>query len=127
MGYASSMGFSTDELDLLDRTEEVEIETTADDGAVHRTIIWAVVADGEVFIRSYRGPQARWYREALAHPAVAIGVDGRRLPARAVHATDAPSIERTSAAISSKYANDPAAQAMVAPELLDLTLRLDPA
>lgn len=121
------MGFSTDELDLLDRTEEVEIETTSEDGAVHRTIIWAVVDDGEVFIRSYRGPQARWYREALAHPAVAIVVDGRRLPAQAVHVPDAPSIERTSAALLRKYANDPAAQAMVAPQLLDLTLRLDPA
>jgi len=125
MGYASSMGFSTDELDLLDRTEEIEIETTADDGVVHRTIVWAVVADGEVFVRSYRGPKARWYREALEHPVVAIGVDGRRLPAQATHATDAPSIERTSAALLRKYANDPAAKAMVRPDILDLTIRLE--
>lgn len=126
MGYASTMGFSADELDLLDRTDEVEIETTAGDGDVHRTIIWAVVDDGEVFIRSYRGPRARWYREALEHPAVAIGIADRRLPAQAIPATDASSIERTSTALLRKYANDPAAKAMVRPEVLDLTLRLDP-
>jgi hypothetical protein len=119
------MGFSQDELDLIDRTEEVEIETNGADGAVHRTIIWAVVDDGDVFIRSYRGPNARWYREALANPSVALGVDGRRLPADAIPAADPTSIERTSAGLTRKYANDPATPRMNRPEVLDLTLRLE--
>jgi hypothetical protein len=125
MVYPSGMAYSAAELDLIDRTEEVEIETNGTDGAVHRTIIWAVVDDGDVFVRSYRGPDARWYREALADPSVALHVDGRRLPVRAVLAPDASSIERTSAGILRKYAGDPAAKAMVVPELLDLTLRLE--
>jgi hypothetical protein len=125
MGYAWTMGFSADELELLDRTEEVAIETTAPDGVAHRTIIWAVVVDGDVFVRSYRGPKARWYREALERPDVAVVVDERRLPAQAVRATDARSIERTSTAILAKYAGDPAAERMVRPEILDLTLRLE--
>ena len=119
------MGYSEAELDLIDRTEEVEIETNGAEGAVHRTIIWAVVDDGAVFVRSYRGPHARWYREALADPSVALHVDDRRLPASAVSASDPSSIERTSAGILRKYAGDPAAKAMVAPDLLDLTIRLD--
>ncbi len=125
MGYASSMGFSQDELDLIDRTEEVEIETSGADGATHRTIIWAVVDDGDVFIRSHRGPNARWYREALARPSVALIVDDRRLAAEAIPVSDAASIERCSAAILQKYANDPAATSMVRTEVLDLTLRLE--
>ena len=125
MVYPSAMAYSEAELDLIDRTEEVEIETNGADGAVHRTIIWAVVDDGDVFVRSYRGPNARWYREALAHESVALHVDGVRLPMTAVLASDANSIERTSAGILRKYAGDPAAKAMVAPELLDLTLRLE--
>ena len=125
MGYPSGMGYSEAELDLIDRSEEVEIETNAAEGAVHRAIIWAVVDDGAVFVRSYRGPDARWYREALADPSVALHVDGRRLPASAVSAADPDSIERTSAGILRKYAGDPAAKAMVRPELLDLTLRLE--
>ena len=119
------MGFSQDELDLMDRTQEVEIETSAPDGATHRTIIWVVVAGDSVLIRSYRGANARWYREALANPSVALHVDGQRLPATAVLAADPDSIEATSAGILRKYAGDPAAAAMVRPELLDLTLRLE--
>ena len=125
MGYPSGMGFSKDELDLIDRTEEVEIETSGASGDVHRTIIWAVVDDGAVFVRSYRGPNARWYREALSNPAVALHVDGRRLHARAVPALDPASIERTSAGLLRKYPADPATTRMVRPEVLDLTFRLE--
>ena len=120
------MSFATDDLQRLAAAEEIEIETQAPDGPVHRTTIW-VVADGEdAFIRSYRGPGARWYREALANPAVALHVDGRRLSATAIPATDPDSIERVSAGFWAKYPKDPATKAMVAPEVLDTTLRLEP-
>jgi hypothetical protein len=125
MGYPFGMGYSQDELDLIDRTEEVEIETAGGAGPSHRTIIWAVVDGDSVFVRSYRGPDARWYREALANPSVALHVDGRRLPATAVPAKDHESIERTSAGLVRKYSNDPATPRMVRPEVLDLTFRLD--
>lgn len=120
------MAFTADELRLLDRTQEVEIETSTGDGPAHRTIIWTVVDGDAVFIRSYRGPNARWYREALANPSVALHVDGRRLAATAVPALDADAIERTSQGFLRKYRGDPAAPKMVRPELLPLTLRLDP-
>ena len=127
MGYPSGMGYSQEELDLIDRTEEVEIETAGDAGVRHRTIIWAVVDGDSVFVRSYRGPNARWYREALADPSVALHVEGRRLPAIAVPANDPSSVDRTSAGFLRKYPNDPATPRMVRPEVLDLTFRLDPA
>ena len=47
-----------------------------------------MVRDDVVYLRSYRGPTGRWYREALADSAVAMHVDGRRLPARAEPAVD---------------------------------------
>jgi hypothetical protein len=125
--YAPVMRFTTEELDLMDRTHEVEIETSRPGGPIHRTIIWVVVDDGEVFIRSYRGPDARWYREALAQPSVALHVDGRRIAARAIPSTDPRSIERASTALVRKYPGDPATRRMNRPEVLDLTLRLEPA
>ena len=92
MGYSSSMPFSRDDLDHIDRAKEIEIETSAGPGdEVHRTIIWAVVDGDDVFIRSWRGVTARWYREALANPAVAINLGKRRLAARAVPAHDVES------------------------------------
>ena len=125
MGYPSDMGYSQDELDLIDRTEEVEIETSADAGATHRTIIWAVVDGDSVFVRSYRGADARWYREALSNPSVALHVGGRRLASTAVPATDRESIERTSAGFVRKHPGDPATPRMNRAEVLDLTIRLD--
>jgi hypothetical protein len=54
--------FDAETLRLLDETREVRIETRRDDDSPeHRTIIWVVVVEGEVFVRSVRGPQGRWY------------------------------------------------------------------
>ena len=121
------MSFTPEELDLIDRSLEVEIETQAPEGPPHRTVIWAVVDDGHVFVRSVNGAGARWYREALANPAVAIHVDGRRLTATAIPADDPDSIERTSSKLRTKYAGDPATRSMVREEILDTTLRIEPA
>jgi len=121
------VSFSGEELVLLDRSEEVEIETQAPEGPVHRTVIWVVVDGDDVFIRSYRGERARWYREALANPAVAVHVGRQRLSATAIDAADPDSVERVSAALTRKYSADPALRAMVAQEILSTTLRLAPA
>ena len=127
MGYAATMSFTPRELDLLATQRELEIETKAPDGPPRRTIIWAVVDDGQVFVRSYRGRGARWYREARADPAVALHVDGQRLTATAIPATDPAALDRATAALSRKYAGDPATPSMLRPEILDTTLRLEPA
>ncbi|MEA2607046.1 MAG: hypothetical protein QOI00_1803 [Chloroflexota bacterium] len=122
------MSFGTDDLARLAAVEEVEIETQAPDGPVHRTIIWVVVDETDTFIRSYRGRPARWFREAGANSGVAIHVDGRRIAATAIPATDPDSIERISAALRAKYAHDPASLAtMLEPEMLDANYRLEPA
>jgi hypothetical protein len=121
------VSFSDEELRLLQETAEVRIETQAPGKPARRTIIWIVVDGGDAFIRSWKGPGARWYRSALANPAVAVVVDDRRLPATAIPATDPDSVERVSTALKTKYAGDPAAASMVRPEILDTTLRLEPA
>jgi hypothetical protein len=126
MGYAAAMSFSPEDLALLDSAEEVEVETQAPGGSVHRTIVWIVVDDEEVFIRSVRGARGRWYREAQANPAIAIHVDGRRLAGTAIPATDPESVERTSRALGRKYAADPALRTMLVPEILPTTLRVEP-
>jgi hypothetical protein len=120
------VSFPREDLALLGQTAEVEIETQAPAGPAHRTVVWIAVDGDDVFVRSYRGATARWYREALANPRVAILVDGRRLAATATSASDPASVERVSHALTEKYAGDPAVRAMVAPETLPTTLRLVP-
>lgn len=119
------MSFGTEDLRRLAAAQEVDIETQAPDGPVHRTTIWVVVEGDETFIRSYLGPDARWYREALANPGVAVHVDGRRLPATAIPATDPDSVERVSNAFREKYPAGASTTAM-ATQYLDTTLRLEP-
>jgi hypothetical protein len=121
------MSFSSDDLARIGKAIEVEIETQAPDAPAHRTVIWAVVNGDEVFVRSVRGRAARWYREAAANPAVALHVDGRRFAATAIPATDPDSIERTSAELRRKYDRIPGLRPMLEPDVLDATLRLEPA
>ena len=121
------MPFGPRTLDLLARTEEVEIETRSAAGTVHRTIIWIVVDDRRAFVRSVNGATARWYREATGDPSVAIHVAGERIPASVVDATDTDSVARTSAGLERKYAGDPSLPSMLREEVLGTTLRLDPA
>ena len=121
------MAFTADDLALIDRTNEVRIETSRVDGPAHRTIVWVVADGGDVFVRSAYGPDARWYREATSNPDVTLWVDGRSLKARATRVTDTDEIGRMSTGLERKYAADPAVPGMNKPELLPLTLRLDPA
>ena len=97
------MSFAQDDLARIRNAEEIDIETQPPDGPVHRTTIWIVVDGDDVFVRSVRADRGRWFREALANPAVAIHVDGRRLPATAIPATDPDSIERVTRAVIEKY------------------------
>lgn len=121
------MPFSRDDLDALDRAKEVRIETSAGpDRPIHKTIIWIVVDGDDVFVRSWRGVTARWYREALANPEIALHIGKQRLAAIAVPAHDEDAVTRTSAALERKYEGDPSTRSMVRDEILITTLRLDP-
>ena len=127
MGYPAVMSFSSEDLARIDAAEEVRIETQAPGGAVHKTTIWAVVDDEHVFIRTAYGPESRWYREATANPAVALHVDGKRLTATAIPATDPDSVQRTTDGFVKKYTGDPGLKPMIDPAQFDTTLRLEPA
>ena len=127
MGYADVMQFEPVDVHLLEETEEVTIETMTPGNPAHRTIIWVVTDDDEVFIRSVNGAGARWYREALANPAVTIHVAGRTVPATVDPASDPAAVQRTSDALARKYAGDPSLASMLEPGILDTTLRLTPA
>jgi len=126
MGYIARMRFEPAELALLAETREIEIETALPDGPAHRTVIWVVVDADDAFVRSYRGATARWYREAVANPAVTIHADDVALHARVIPAVDAASIRRVSEGLVRKYPGRGGLQAMLESDVLDTTLRLIP-
>ena len=120
------MTFAEADLSAIARAEEVRIETRAADGTVHRTIIWIVERDGQLYIRSVNGPEARWFREATTDTSIALLVDGRRYEANVVPATDPASIEACSAGLRAKYKADYSLASMLKEDILPTTLRVVP-
>jgi hypothetical protein len=121
------VSFSRDVLDLLERTAEVDIETRSKSGEVHHVPIWIVVDGDTVLARSWKGSTARWYRELMAAGEGAVVVGRRRVPVRALRAVDADSVRRTSEGFQKKYPKSKSTPAMLRDEILDTTIRLEPA
>ena len=119
------MALSKSQLEILDEVRRVVIQTRSDDRVIG-TIIWVVVDDGDVFVRSVRGDGGKWYQRALADPEVALRVGDDRLPFRAVPAADAESVERVSEALRRKYNPGASLDSMLLREVLGTTLRLAP-
>ena len=122
--------FDAETLRLLDETKEVRIETRRDgDSPEHRTIIWVVVVEGGVFVRSVRGQRGRWYREISSNPEGALHVEDDRIPVRAASVTEGATVDAVSAAFRSKYQqSSPAStEAMLRSETPPTTLKLSPA
>lgn len=113
------------QLEIISQAREVVIETRRGDRSFD-TIIWVVVDDGDVFVRSVLGEEGRWYQRALADPNVALDFGDDRVNFVAVPANDPTSIERTSDALSRKYRGR-SLENMLLPKTLGTTLRLDPA
>jgi hypothetical protein len=116
--------FDTDTLRELRAFQEVTIRTDRHPNTA--VVIWVVVADDEVFVRSVRGGRGRWYRDLATGGFATLEFAGRRLEVRAVPASDADSIERASREYLGKYQSSPYAQSMVRAEVLPTTLRLEP-
>jgi hypothetical protein len=102
---------------MLDRTLEVHVATPQ-----KRLPIWAVVVDGEAYVRSYRGERGAWYRRALREGRLEIeGVKARVEPER-----DRDLNARISDAFRAKYGRHSprSTEAMVTAEVAATTLRL---
>jgi hypothetical protein len=121
--------FEKSDLAALAAAEEIRIETRSAAGAEHRTIVWVAEHDGTVYIRSVNGAGARWYREATAAGAgeAAVHLDGRRIPVRLTPATDAASVEACSEGLRAKYRRSYSLRSMLVDDVLDTTLRVEPA
>ena len=121
------MAFRPEDLRDLDHAVEVRIETRRDEKSTRSTVIWIVVDNGDVFVRSVNGTAGRWYRESVANPAVTIDDGGRRLEARAVPVHDPDSVRRVNEALERKYASSTdGLPPMLTPAALDGTFRLEP-
>ena len=116
--------FDADTLRELRDVRELRIRT----GKHPKTavVIWIVVADDEVYVRSWLGARGRWYRDLTAGGPATLEVAGRRIEVQAFPANDAASVARASAEFLRKYQPSSHALEMVCSETLSTTLRLEP-
>jgi hypothetical protein len=122
------MTFEPGFVDAVDAAQLVEIETRRRSGDTIRTVIWAVVDGGQVYVRSVRAADGTWYRRIRANPAGVLHVGGAPATVRAVPVDDPAEVERVSEALRRKYARQAGSLArMLQPETLPTTLRLEPA
>ncbi len=116
--------FDADALRELRDLEEIAIRTERH--PQNAVVIWVAVAKGEVFVRSARGTKGRWYSDVATGGGATLEFAGRRLPVRAVPATDQASIDSASREYLRKYRTSPYAQSVLRPDILPTTLRLEP-
>ena len=117
--------FTAEDLRLLDSTAEVEIRV----GGRPALPIWIVVDGERVYIRSVRGLAGRWYQNVVSGAEARLAADRRVWTIRTQQVTDQAEIARVSQAIERKYQSrwpGPTA-AMLRPEVLPTTLRVEPA
>jgi hypothetical protein len=116
--------FDADTLRELRDLQEVAIRTERH--PKNAVVIWVVVADDEVFVRSVRGTKGRWYRDLAAGGPATLEFAGRRLAVQAIPASDPAAVARASREYLRKYQPSPYAPAIVKSEALPTTLRLEP-
>ena len=118
------MNFAADTLRELRDVQEVAIRTEKHPKSA--VVIWVVVADDEVFVRSWRGAKGRWYRDLAAGGPATLEFAGRQLAVQAIPANDQAAVARASREFLRKYQRSTHAQEMVRSETLPTTLRLEP-
>jgi len=116
--------FDAATLRALGGLKEVAIRTEKHAGGA--VVIWIVVDDDTVFVRSVKGAKGRWYRDLAQGGPATLEFAGRSVPVQAIPAADAESVERASRQYLAKYRSSPYAEPMVRAEVLPTTLRLEP-
>ena len=92
-----------DLIDYIDRTDDVMLATFLKDGGEVHTEIWAVVVDGEGYIRNGFGEASKWYRRAQrTHRGAFIDGD-RRYAVTIEDVDDEATLNAVDAAYRSKY------------------------
>lgn len=112
-------------LDTLDATDEVHVTTHRADGSATKPVtVWAVSFNGEFYLRSVYGEDAKWFLRALANPEGSVELAGQRYAVRFEHVTE-DALDDIYTAKYARYAKDIVATT-ITPTARASTLKLLP-
>jgi len=116
--------FSAAERQQLEKTDEVHVGFRPG----QRIPIWIVVDGDQVYVRSVKGPDGKWYQALAAGRPFTLHGDGGEWSVAGAHVTDSSEIERVSEAFRRKYLKRwrASTEAMLRPETLPTTMRIAP-
>jgi hypothetical protein len=120
------MTWDPDDLAALERVGEIDVAAHRADGTLRDPrIVWHVVVDGALFVRSVRGEGGAWYRGVLR---TGTGVvDGGGVRVDVTFTPDADHDDAIDAAYRARYGSGSAVRAITDPVAVATTLRVDPA
>jgi hypothetical protein len=76
-GRSAMATWTSDELDKISAADELEITSARDDGTLRAYVpIWVVRVSEDLYVRSYRGRGAGWFRHVLERHAGRIRAGG---------------------------------------------------
>ncbi|WP_353808351.1 DUF2255 family protein [Agromyces sp. SYSU T00194] len=117
--------WTPDDLAELERDHEIRVAGRRADGSLRTlTIVWQVVVDGALYVRSYKGAEGQWYRGALRHLEGAISWND--VTRRVAFIPDDTRDDAVDDAYFAKYGDTGPTRAMVAPAAAATTLRVEP-
>lgn len=120
--------WTSDELDKIGRADELEIAAMRRDGTLRKPVtIWVVRHDDDLYVRSYKGPGAAWFRGAQVRHEGRIWAGGIEKEVSFVEETDPDINDQIDTAYRTKYQGSSSyVPPMVSSEARATTLRLVP-
>lgn len=119
--------WTDDELIRIGNVDELELAVYRQDGTLRkRVIIWVVRVGDQLYVRSYMGAFAAWFRAVQVTHEGHIRAGGLEKEVKLLEEPDSITNDQVDAAYRSKYRRSPYMAAMVTPEVRATTLRLEP-
>ncbi|QES88418.1 DUF2255 family protein [Rhizosphaericola mali] len=118
--------FETEELEKINKADDLKIAPFRSDGVTYGTPtwIWSVVVDGNLYVRAYNGKKGRWYQSAMQQKAGRIYAAGNTFEVVFESVIDAHLNTKIDAAYKSKYASSPYLAPMIALKTKEATVKI---
>lgn len=124
-----STKFTTEELQSIDKADNLKISPFRADGKTYGTPtwIWEVVVDDNLYVRAYNGKNGRWYQSAIQQKAGRIHAAGmvKDVTFEAVE-NDETLNTKIDEAYKAKYTKSPYLSPMISNRAKEATIRIIP-
>lgn len=125
--HTTSLKFSREEIEQINKADDLKIAPFRADGITYGTPtwIWAVVVDGDLYVRAYNGKSSRWYQSAVQQESGRIHAAGMVKNVR-FETVSGELLDKIDAAYIAKYHGNPYLPPMISKRTKAATIRIIP-